>query len=105
MPPRRTPERRAQPRFPILWRMESKELFVSGVAQPLSEGTPSSQIRDISPSGMCVLTEQAFQKDQILLCKIFPSKFPVAIPTLAQVRWTLKESKNHGFRVGIRFLL
>jgi hypothetical protein len=105
MQPRARAERRAQLRFPVSWKLQGQELSLAGLPQARREAIARGHIQDISLAGMCVVSDQPFRRFQLLRCEIFPSDAPVAIPTLAQVRWTLRAPENHGFRVGVRFLL
>ncbi len=98
-------ERREQPRFQVAWRLEGKELKLAGLAREGKEDIILGRIQDISSAGLCLVTHRSLRKLEMLRCEIFPSETEVAIPTLAQVRWTLENRGEQVWRIGLQFLL
>ena len=64
------------------------------------------RIQNISPGGICMLTEQPVPPGSLFYCELSMRDLPVSIPTLFQWRWTSKQN-NEGVRylTGLRFVL
>jgi hypothetical protein len=63
------------------------------------------KILNISAGGLCLLSEQVVDQNQVLRCQIQLRELPVAIPTLLQVRWIHRPPGSHTYWLGLRFLL
>lgn len=98
------PERRSRPRFPVAWRFEGTKLASFGLPETREEPTRGA-ICDISSGGLCLLTDQIIGTFQVLRCEIYPAAPAVAIPTIAEICWSLPQSESHRFMIGLRFLL
>lgn len=64
------------------------------------------RLQNISPGGICILTERPIAPGSIVYCELSMTDLPVAIPTLFQMCWTSKQN-THGvhYLTGLRFLL
>jgi hypothetical protein len=58
----------------------------------------------MSKGGLCLVLDRSCTQSSLLRCEIFLLDSPVAIPTLAQVRWIHEDSSNK-FVTGVEFLL
>jgi hypothetical protein len=82
--------------------------FTGGEAIPLGvfprqERLFEGRIENISAGGICVLAKERPKESQMIHCQVHLPGFPIAIPTLMQVRWTLPSKQE--FRIGLEFLL
>src|SRR5215472_6851053 len=66
--------------------------------------TIHGRTRNISKGGLCLVLDRSCQESSLLRCEIFLPDSPVAIPTLAQVRW-IDEDSSKEFVIGVEFLL
>ena len=72
---------------------------------PASETTFRGQIRDIGAGGLCILTDELLHVSHLARCEIPLPGLPVAIPTLAQIRWIRRDPVEATHFVGLQFLL
>ena len=85
----------------------SLELVIQELSSPGAPDPPAAPIRgktrNISNGGLCVLLDQVSNASSLLKCEIFVPGCPVAIPTLARVRWI--QNGHREFIAGLEFLL
>lgn len=68
--------------------------------------TIAGQTRDISDSGLCLVTRERLNPTSLLLCKISLPFAAATIPTLTQVRWTIKCGADRAeYASGLQFLI
>src|SRR5579859_931225 len=86
------------------------EVFLQLVAEEFSPPGTSAfaprihgETRNLSSSGLCVVLDHRCHDAALLLCEILVNGCPVAIPTLARVRWV--QSNHQSFLAGCEFLL
>jgi len=94
-------ERRGSLRHHINLQMIAQEISRSGI--PSSATRARCQTENLSSGGCCVVLDQQCREAALLRCEILMSGCPVAIPTLARVRWV--ESDRQPCRAGLEFLL
>ncbi len=83
-----------------------KALLSPWVGLPSSQGRAlHGQVRNISPGGLCLVTSQPVKPSRLIRCEIKFPEVPVTIPTLAQVRWTRKNSGKRTYLAGLQFVL
>jgi hypothetical protein len=97
------PEQRRNARFPAGWIVFAREISADGNEQQ-DNSVVRGELRDISSGGFCLASELAYPVSSVLKCEIFFPGSPIGVPTLAQVRWTRRES-NAEVRSGMLFLL
>ena len=101
---RKDQERRDSPRY--LQSCELRGKRVSLLGSPIeNRGEFRGRIQNISRGGFCLLTDQLMVVSCLIRCEVFFPEIPIAIPTLMQVRWTQKNSKQHRYLIGLQFLL
>jgi hypothetical protein len=62
---------------------------------------------NITPHGMLLVMEEAPEPEQVMNVRVPTPSDPVAIPTLAEVRWTQKvalDERDDVYLVGLKFL-
>ncbi len=63
------------------------------------------RIQNVSQGGLCVLSTQPLPVSTFVVCEIAMPDIPASIPTLMQVRWTVKRGKEaHHYIHGLRFV-
>lgn len=63
------------------------------------------RIQNVSQGGVCILSSQPLAVSTFVTCEIAMLDIPVSIPTLMQVRWTVKRGKEaHHYIHGLRFV-
>ena len=78
-----------------------RELSPPGAPHPPAVSIHSGT-RDISTHGLCAQLDQACPDSALVRCEIHVPGCPVAIPTLAQVRWV--QNGQGMFVAGLEFL-
>lgn len=98
-------DRRKHPRFPQLLELQARE------AQPLGseierEKAVVGRVQNVSKGGLCLVSPQPMARSCVVHCEISVAEVPVSIPTLMQVRWTRKKSRQADtYLTGLQFLL
>jgi len=94
-------ERRRYSRYEASLEIVIRELSPPGTPDPLAVSI-HSETRNISTHGLCVQLDQACPDSALVRCEIHVPSCPVAIPTLAQVRWV--QDGQGTFVAGLEFL-
>ena len=63
-----------------------------------------ARVENISQSGMCVSTRFPLMLSTSVRCEVGLNDLPVAVPTMAQVRWVMKVN-SRVYRSGLQYLL
>jgi hypothetical protein len=64
------------------------------------------RVQNISQGGICLVTAIPIEKASMLRCEITIGDAPIKIATLAQVRWTRKQSvQDESYLSGLEFLI
>lgn len=96
-------EARQYPRYVVHCEASAHVLSSSGL--PSEEGGGlHGEIRNISNGGFCLTLERPCEISSVLRCEILLPGFPVAIPTLARIRW-MQETPEGSYLAGVQFLL
>ena len=96
-------EARQYPRYAVHCTATAHVLSSSGLAREEEEAI-DGEVQNISNGGFCLLLEKRCEASSLLRCEIVLPGFPVAIPTLAQVRW-MQEAPEGNYVAGVQFLL
>ena len=96
-------EARQDPRYAVHCQASAQVLSPAGLASEEADAI-HGEIQNISNGGFCLLLEKPCKVSSLLRCEILLPDVPVAIPTLAQVRWTL-ETPEGSYVAGVQFLL
>lgn len=97
-------DRRHHPRLPFTGPVRATEFQQLGSSATGSKGI-EGQIRNISSVGICLVTRHPLNDFHMVRCELRLQEIPVAIPLLAQVRWTNQDPGGLGRIVGLQFLL
>ena len=95
-------ERRQGTRYTASLEVWAQEVSPFGPPDP-SAGVIQGTIQNISDRGLCVAWDRTPTSSSLLKCRIVVTGSPVAIPTLAQVRWVGNEQGES--LTGMEFLL
>ena len=95
-------ERRRHSRYQASLEIVAQEVGPAGTPDPTAT-CMRGVTRNLSESGFCVLLDQACHVSSLLRCEISLAGYPVAVPTLAHVRWT--QNGQRAFVAGVEFLL
>lgn len=98
-------ERRQHERFPQMLEVHVRSLLSSHTA-----GIPPKEfdgrIHNLSNGGACILSSGPLQADTFVSCNLAAFDVPVTIPTLMQVRWTVKRGqKPPSYISGLQFVV
>jgi hypothetical protein len=64
------------------------------------------RIHNLSNGGLCILSSSPLQADTFVCCSLAVPDTPVLIPTLMQVRWTVKQGqKPPTYISGLKFVV
>jgi len=64
------------------------------------------RINNLSNGGVCILSSCALQPSTFVFCNFPVSEAPVSIPTLMQVKWTVKRGqKSASYVSGLQFVV
>jgi len=97
-----TDDRRTADRFPYSMEVILQEL--SGESRTTPAGPPIfAHIYNVSQRGMCVSSSVPLIYSKVVRCDIGLKDLPVAVPTVAQVRWVEKINLRN-YRCGLRYL-
>jgi hypothetical protein len=95
-------ERRNSSRHEVSLQLVVRELVAPGIGLP-STAAIHGETRNISGGGFCALLDQACHDSALLQCEILMAGYPVAIPTLVQVRWV--QNNQQKCLAGLEFLV
>lgn len=99
----KTSERRLQERIPYTIEVKLHEL--SGISGTVVKGDPIvARVENVSQNGMCVSSRFPLMLSTSVRCEVGLNDLPVAVPTMAQVRWVLKVN-SRTYRSGLQYLL
>jgi hypothetical protein len=98
-------ERRHHPRFRRSLALRWRPLPSLGVPPEEAKTAVLGRIENISQGGLCLLSKRSIPQSSLVRCEIAVPGTRVAVPTLTQVRWTRRASPNHGYKIGLQFLL
>jgi hypothetical protein len=98
-------ERRHHPRFRRGLALRWRPLPSLGVPRGEAKAAVRGRIENISQGGLCLLSKRSIPESSLVRCEIAVPGTRAAIPTLTQVRWTERASTNHGYKIGLQFLL
>jgi hypothetical protein len=100
---RKGAERRTGERVPYSAEVTLREL--SGISGASFQGdTIAARVENLSESGMCVSTRVPLMFSTSVRCDVGLKDLPLAVPTVAQVRWVYKVD-SRTYRSGLRYLL
>jgi hypothetical protein len=102
-------ERRQHERFPQVFEVHARSLR-SGPNEVAEPKGPQQEfdcrIHNLSNGGVCVLSSRPLQASTFVCCNFPVFDSPVSIPTLMQVRWTVKRGqKSPSFISGLQFVV
>jgi len=64
------------------------------------------RVRNVSSTGICLVTEQPLERSSLLRCAVPLPGAPVKVPTLMQVRWTRQTGASlDPYISGLQFIL
>jgi len=97
-------ERREHPRFPQVFDVRARSLPpVQGAS--VAEKEFEGRVQNLSAGGVCILSSSPLPASSFVQCDIALPDVPVAIPTLMQVRWSVKRGhKSLDYLNGLRFI-
>jgi len=96
---------RHHPRFPCSLEVRGSKLAPLGIPPLGPKAVISGRIQNLSEGGVCLLSNRSAPVSSLVRCEFAVSGTRAAIPTLMQVRWIQSGSPNHGYRIGLQFLL
>jgi PilZ domain len=98
-------ERRRCPRYADILEIELTVVPTLESKQRRTQ-TLHGRIRNVSNTGICLVTEQPLEGVSLLRCGVPLPGAPVAVPTLMQVRWTRQNgAKSASYMSGLQFIL
>jgi hypothetical protein len=98
-------ERRQDERFPQTLEVHARSMR-SGDAPGARPKQFEGRIHNLSNGGVCILSSYPLQADTFVCCSVPVSDTPVSIPTLMQVRWTVKRGhKSPNYISGLQFVV
>jgi hypothetical protein len=101
-------ERRQHERFPQLLEVRARNLRSGQTAgaEPKGPKEFGCRIHNLSNGGVCVLSARPLQSATFVCCNFPVFDSPVSIPTLMQVRWTVKRGqKSPSYMSGLQFVV
>src|SRR5438132_13881984 len=96
-------EKRQELRYPFSCDIKAHELPSYGLSKA-RKGLIKGTVKDISSTGLALLTDHGVKPSTLMRCEIRISDLPVAIPVLSQVRWIQKNPGNRHYSIGLQFL-
>jgi PilZ domain len=97
-------DRRRHPRFPQVLDIKAQDVLPLKAKED-HRAPVLGRVQNMSKGGICFLSQQPISKSSLLLCEIGVGDFPVAIPSLLQVRWTRKQNLDaESYLSGLKFL-
>ena len=99
-------ERRRHERYPQALEVHARCLLSGSAAGNLAkEKEFDGRVQNLSSGGVCILCSCSVQPSQIVYCNFPVTDTPVSIPTLMQVRWTVKRGqKSPNYLSGFQFV-
>jgi hypothetical protein len=98
-------DRRQYPRFPQLLELQAREVQPLG-SEVEREKSVVGRVQNVSKGGLCLVSPRPMARSCLVRCEIRVSEIPVSIPTLMQVRWTRRKSRQADtYLIGLQFLL
>ena len=101
-------ERRQHERFPQVLEVHARGLrsFQTADAHPKEPKEFDCRIHNLSNGGVCVLSSRPLQPSTFVCCNFPVFDSPVSIPTLMQVRWSVKRGqKSPSYISGLQFVV
>jgi len=101
-------ERRQHERFPQVFEVHARSLRSgqSAVAEPKEPREFDCRLHNLSNGGVCILSSRPLSPSTFLCCNFPVFDSPVSIPTLMQVRWTVKRGqKSPSYMSGLQFVV
>ena len=101
-------ERRRHERFPQVFEVHARGLLsgLTAVAEPKGPKEFDCRIHNLSNGGVCVLSSRPLQPSTFVCCTFPVFDSPVSIPTLLQVRWSVKRGqKSPSYISGLQFVV
>ena len=98
-------ERRQHERFPQLLEVHARSL-ISGDATSSVPKEFDGRLHNLSNGGVCILSSCPLQAAMFVCCNFPVFDSPVSIPTLMQVRWSIKRgNKSPNYIIGLQFVV
>jgi hypothetical protein len=98
-------ERRHHERFPQLLEVHARSLLSAQTKGAVPKEI-DGRIHNLSNGGVCILSSSPLQADTFVCCDVPVPDLPVSIPTLMQVRWTVKRGQKPPTYVsGLQFVV
>lgn len=107
-------ERRQHERFPQVLEVHARSLRPgpAAAAEPKEPKGPKGpkefdcRLHNLSNGGVCILSSSPLQTSTFVCCNFQVFDSPVSIPTLMQVRWTVKRGqKSPSYISGLQFVV
>ena len=101
-------ERRQHERFPQVFEVHARGLrsFHTMDAPSKEPKEFDCRIHNLSNGGVCVLSSRPLQPSTFVCCTFPVFESPVSIPTLMQVRWSVKRGqKSPSYMSGLQFVV
>jgi hypothetical protein len=101
-------ERRQHERFPQVLEVHARGLrsFQTPGAQPKELKEFDCRLYNLSNGGVCILSSKPLQASTFVCCNFPVFESPVSIPTLMQVRWSVKQGqKSPSYMSGLQFVV
>src|SRR5208282_3172553 len=96
-------ERRQYERFPQVFEVHARTLLSTQRAGARAKEF-DGRINNLSNGGVCILSSCPLQAATFVFCNLPVSDAPVSIPTLMQVKWTVKRGqKSPSYISGLQF--
>jgi hypothetical protein len=98
-------ERRQHERFPQVLEVHVRSL-ISSHSPATQPKEFDGRVHNLSNGGVCVLSSSPLPADTFVCCNLAAPDVPVSIPTLMQVRWTVKRGqKPVSYISGLQFVV
>jgi hypothetical protein len=98
-------ERRQHERFPQVLEVHARSLLSGQTTGSLPKEF-DGRIHNLSNGGVCILSSSSLQVDTFVCCNLPVLDAPVSIPTLMQVRWSVKQGrKSPNYISGLQFVV
>jgi hypothetical protein len=101
-------ERRQHERFPQVLEVHARSLRPgpNAAAEPKGPMEFDCRLHNLSNGGVCILSSSPLQTSTFVCCNFQVFDSPVSIPTLMQVRWTVKRGqKSPNYISGLQFVV
>ena len=89
-------------RFDVSLKVTVEEIL--SLEDPGPAAAISSEIRNLSSTGMCLLVDRTCTVSSVVRCQVFFPGSPASIPTLARIRW-IEDHPHEKSLAGVEFLL